>query len=55
MDKLAGVTGLDKNVIAKQAVLTPSCGTGSLSMPEADKVFDMLGKITARMKEKYWF
>ncbi|MDR0648665.1 MAG: hypothetical protein LBF92_04965 [Synergistaceae bacterium] len=55
MDKLAGVTGLDKNVIAKQAVLSPSCGTGSLSVAEADKVFDMLGKITARMKEKYWF
>ena len=55
MDKLAGVTGLDKKVIAEQAVLTPSCGTGSLSVAEADKVFDTLGKITAKMKGKYGF
>ncbi|MDR1472648.1 MAG: hypothetical protein LBS75_09000 [Synergistaceae bacterium] len=55
MDKLSGVTGLDKSLIAEQAVLTPSCGTGSLSVAEADKVFDMLGKLTKRMKEKYGF
>jgi methionine synthase II (cobalamin-independent) len=55
MDKLAGVTGLDKSVIAEQAVLTPSCGTGSLSVAEADKVFDTLGKITKRMKSKYGY
>jgi methionine synthase II (cobalamin-independent) len=55
MSKLAGVTGLDKNVIAEQAFLTPSCGTGSLSVEEADKVFETLGNITKRMKEKYGF
>ena len=29
LDKLAA-TGIDKNIIARQAVITPSCGTGSL-------------------------
>ena len=55
MDKLAGVSGVDKKVIAEQAVLTPSCGTGSLSVAEADKVFEILPQISARMKEKYGF
>jgi hypothetical protein len=55
MDKLAGVSGVDKKVIASQAVLTPSCGTGSLSIAEADKVFEMLPQISAKMKEKYGF
>jgi hypothetical protein len=55
MDKLAGVSGVDKKVIAEQAVLTPSCGTGSLSVEEADKVFQLLPQMSARMKEKYGF
>jgi hypothetical protein len=55
MDKLSGVTGLDKSVITEQAVLTPSCGTGSLSIAEADKVFETLDAITKRMKSKYGY
>jgi hypothetical protein len=55
IEKLAGVSGVDKKVIAEQAVLTPSCGTGSLSIEEANKVFELLPKISARMKSKYGF
>ncbi|MDR3165672.1 MAG: hypothetical protein LBU13_08845 [Synergistaceae bacterium] len=53
IEKLAGVSGVDKKIIAEQAVLTPSCGTGSLSVEEADKVFDLLPKISAKMRTKY--
>ncbi|GHV29423.1 hypothetical protein FACS1894167_08720 [Synergistales bacterium] len=55
MDKLVGVTGIDKKIIAEQAVLTPSCGTGSLKVEEADKVFKLVKEISGRMKEKYGF
>jgi hypothetical protein len=55
MDKLAGVSGVDKKTIAEQAVLTPSCGTGSLKIEEADRVFKLLSELTPRMKKKYGF
>jgi methionine synthase II (cobalamin-independent) len=55
MDKLAGVTGLDKKVIVEQALITPSCGTGSLKVEEADKVFKLVKEVSTRMKEKYGF
>lgn len=55
MDKLAGVSGVDKKTLAEQALLTPSCGTGSLKVDEADKVFKLLSEFTPKMKEKYGF
>ncbi|MBN1128566.1 MAG: hypothetical protein JXA71_06245 [Chitinispirillaceae bacterium] len=39
--------GVEKNRIMSQALLTPSCGTGSLSRELAEKVFDMLPKLAA--------
>ena len=52
MDNLAS-KGIDKNLIISQALITPSCGTGSLETADAEKVFDLLSKLTARMKAKY--
>ena len=52
MDHLAA-QGIDKNLIIKQAIITPSCGTGSLEVADAEKVFDLLSKLSKRMKEKY--
>ena len=52
MDNLAS-KGIDKGLIVSQAIITPSCGTGSLETADAEKVFDLLSKLTARMKEKY--
>lgn len=54
MDNLAA-QGIDKDVIMRQAILTPSCGTGSLDAADAEKVFDLLNKLSTRMKEKYSF
>jgi hypothetical protein len=54
MDTLAA-QGIDKNLIAKQAVITPSCGTGSMDPADADKVFELTGKLGKAMKEKYGF
>jgi len=45
--------GIDKNLIISQAIISPSCGTGSLNPDDAEMVFDLLSKLTLRMKEKY--
>jgi hypothetical protein len=54
MDNLAA-KGIDKKLIARQAVITPSCGTGSLDPSHAEKVFELLPALSAAMKEKYRF
>jgi methionine synthase II (cobalamin-independent) len=54
MDNLAA-KGVNKKLIAEQALITPSCGTGSLETADAERVFDLTGKLAARMKAKYGF
>ena len=54
VDNLAS-KGVDKRLILQQAILTPSCGTGSLTPTDAEKVFLLLSQLTKRMKEKYGF
>ncbi len=52
MDKLAS-TGVDKQKIIDQAIITPSCGTGSMDPEEALMVFDLLDRVSKAMKERY--
>ena len=52
MDHLAS-KGIEKRLIAHQSLLTPSCGTGSLTPEEAELVYERLAALSARMKEKY--
>ena len=52
MDHLAS-KGIEKRLIAEQAMLTPACGTGSLTPEDAELVYSKLAKLSARMKEKY--
>jgi hypothetical protein len=54
MDNLAS-RGIDKNLIVQQAIITPSCGTGSLVASDAEKVFSLMADLTKRMKAKYGF
>lgn len=54
MDNLAS-KGIDKQLIVKQALITPSCGTGSMEAADAEKVFDITKQLTERMKAKYGF
>lgn len=55
MDMLAEASGVDKQTICEQAVISPSCGTGSLSVEEADKVFSLVRAMSDHMKAKYGF
>jgi len=52
MDNLAS-QGIDKKQIVSQAMITPSCGTGSLAAGDAEKVFSLMAELTKRMKSKY--
>jgi hypothetical protein len=52
MDHLAS-KGIEKRLIADQALLTPSCGTGSLTPEEAELVYERLAALSAFMKEKH--
>lgn len=52
MDNLAA-KGIDKKQIAAQAMLTPSCGTGSMDPKDAEKVFETLEELSRVMREKY--
>jgi len=54
LDHLAA-TGIDNKLILEPAMITPSCGTGSLDVEDAEKVFELLGKLSKRMREKYGF
>lgn len=54
MDNLAA-KGIDKQLIVEQAIITPSCGTGSMQPADADKVFEMLDLLSKAMCEKYGF
>ena len=52
MDNLAS-KGISKQLIIDQSLITPSCGTGSMDRADAERVFELLGALSARMKEKY--
>ena len=54
MDNLAA-QGIDIQLIREEAMITPSCGTGSMDPGDADKVFEMTAALSKRMKEKYKF
>ena len=53
MENLAS-KGIDKQLIMEQAIISPSCGTGSLNPDDAEKVFKMVKLLSDRMKEKYF-
>jgi methionine synthase II (cobalamin-independent) len=55
VDNLVAKAGIDKQLILEQAIITPSCGTGSLPVPDAERVFDLLGKTSHALKAKYKF
>lgn len=51
VDAIAAATGLDKKAVYRQTALTPSCGTGSLPVETAEKVFAVLPAVAAILKK----
>jgi len=54
MDNLAS-KGVGKQLIVEQAIITPSCGTGSMAPADAEKVFEMTALLSKTMRNKYGF
>lgn len=54
MDSLAS-KGIDKKLITEQAIITPSCGTGSMELNDALKVFELTQALSIDMKKKHGF
>lgn len=48
--------GFDRNRLLERALITPSCGAGGvLTMPLAERVLDLLGKLSVFLRERYGF
>ncbi len=45
--------GIDKNLILKQSIITPSCGAGCLTPELAEKAMNLTTEISKEMKLKY--
>ena len=45
--------GLPKTLIKERSMVTPSCGAGTLTIEEAEKVMKLTGEISAAMRLKY--
>ncbi len=45
--------GLDKKIILEQSVITPSCGTGTLSVESSEEVFRQLVEVGSLLRSKY--
>jgi len=54
-DHLAAKAGVDKGAIVEQSFVTPSCGTGSMAIPDAERVFGVLGETSRMLKGRYGF
>jgi hypothetical protein len=51
VETLAKATGLSKDQIIRQAFITPSCGTGSLPVADAEKVFSLLRQTSESLRQ----
>jgi hypothetical protein len=47
--------GIDRQLIMEQAMITPSCGTGSLGVADTEKVFQLLGEMSGALRAKHGF
>jgi hypothetical protein len=48
-------TGVEVQVVREGAFITPSCGTGSMDLADAERVFELLGQVSEGLREKHGF
>jgi hypothetical protein len=54
MDRLAA-TGIDRALIAEQAMITPSCGAGTMEPGDAERVFELNHALGQEMRRRHGF
>lgn len=52
VEHLAKAAELDKALIIRQALITPSCGTGSLPVTDAERVFSVLSQTSGALRRR---
>ena len=52
VDNLAKAAGISRELIINQAFITPSCGTGSLPVADAEMVFKLLGETSKAIQSR---
>jgi hypothetical protein len=52
-DHLVDKTGLDPQLVREQTLLTGSCGTGSMQMADAERVFELTAATATTLRERY--
>ncbi len=45
--------GISRDKLLQAGLVTPSCGTGSLDAPTADRVHDLVAQVSAEMRARY--
>ncbi len=55
VEHLAARAGLERQMIIQQALVTPSCGTGSMEVADSERVFKLLGDLSKALKERHGF
>ncbi len=55
VDHLVERAGVDRALVLRQALITPSCGTGSMAVADAERVFELTGQVSRALREKYGF
>jgi hypothetical protein len=53
VDNLVAKAGVTKQQVLEQAMITPSCGTGSMDVADAEKVFSLVGQVSKALRAKY--
>ena len=46
-------SGIDQNLINENSLITPSCGTGTMPLAEAEKAMTLTHELTIKLKDKY--
>ncbi|MCP5116366.1 MAG: hypothetical protein GY953_36515, partial [bacterium] len=52
VDDLAAKAGIDRELILRQALITPSCGTGSIPVADSERVYMLLGQTSAVLRQR---
>lgn len=50
---LSEKSGVGKDLIFRQSLITPSCGTGSMQIPDAETVFRILNELVDTLRSKH--
>jgi hypothetical protein len=53
VDNLSTKAGIEKRQILDQSLITPSCGTGSLAVSDAEMVFSMLKDLSHHVRDQF--